>query len=185
MICGFTIGSTCGIVMGVLTGRVPFFASLFGPTLQILRPIPPIAFVSVVILWFGIAESGKIFLIFWSVFFMVWLSTHLGVQKVDPGLIRAAQMLGTPRLRLLTEIVFLGALPYIVVGLRTAVGISFYTLVAAELAGAFSGVFYRISLAQENMQTGQVFGGLVVLGAISFLADRSFAALAARLVWWR
>ena len=185
VICGFTIGSTCGIVMGVLTGRVPFFASLFGPTLQILRPIPPIAFVSVVILWFGIAESGKIFLIFWSVFFMVWLSTHLGVQKVDPGLIRAAQMLGTPRLRLLTEIVFLGALPYIVVGLRTAVGISFYTLVAAELAGAFSGVFYRISLAQENMQTGQVFGGLVVLGAISFLADRSFAALAARLVWWR
>ncbi len=181
----FSIGSVCGIVTGVLTGRVPFFASLFGPIFQILRPIPPVAFISVVILWFGLAESGKIFLIVWGVFFMVWLSTHLGVQKVDPGLIRAAQMLGTPQTRLLTEVIFLGALPYIVVGLRTAVGISFYTLVAAELAGAFAGVFYRITLAQENMQTGQVFGGLIVLGIISFLADRAFSAAATRLVWWR
>jgi ABC-type nitrate/sulfonate/bicarbonate transport system permease component len=185
VITGFTIGALSGIVMGILTGRVAFFASLFGPIFQVLRPIPPIAFVSVVILWFGVAESGKIFLIVWGVFFMVWLSTHLGVQKVDPGLIRAAQMLGTPPFRLLTEIIFLGALPYIVVGLRSAVGISFYTLVAAELAGAFSGVFYRISLAQQNMQTGQVLGGLVVLGFISFLADRAFAVLSARVVWWR
>ena len=107
------------------------------------------------------------------------------MHKVDRGVVRAAEMLGTPRLRLHTEIIVLSALPYIVVGLRTAVGISFYTLVAAELAGAFSGVFYRIALAQQNMQTGLVLGGLVVLGLISFLADRAFAAIAARLVWWR
>jgi len=115
----------------------------------------------------------------------VWLSTHLGVQKVDRGLIRAAQTLGTPRHRLLSEIILFGALPYIVVGLRTAVSISFYTLVAAELAGAFSGIVYRIEIAQQNMQTGQVMGGLVALGLMSFLADRGFAAISQRLVWWR
>lgn len=182
---GYVAGAVLGVAIGLLTGRSAFCASLLGPIFQILRPIPPIAFVPIVILWFGLSESGKIFLIVWGVFFTVWLSTHLGVQKVDLGLVRAAQMLGTPRRRLLLEIVLLSAMPYIVVGLRTAVGISFYTLVAAELAGAFAGVFYRVQLAQQNMQTGQVFAGLAALGLISFLADRGFAALAHRLVWWR
>jgi NitT/TauT family transport system permease protein len=94
-------------------------------------------------------------------------------------------MLGTPAHRMLGEVVLLGALPYIAVGLRTAVSISFYTLVAAELAGAFAGIVYRIEIAQQNMQTGQVMSGLVVLGAMSFLADRGFTALIQRLVWWR
>lgn len=182
---GYVIGSVAGMALGLLTGRIKFVASFFNPIFQILRPIPPIAFVPIVILWFGLAESGKIFLIVWGVFFTVWLSTHLGVQKVDPGVVRAAQMLGTKRARLLGEVILLGAMPYIVIGLRTAVGISFYTLVAAELAGAFSGIFYRISLAQQNMQTGQVLGGLIVLGLVSLTADRGFAALSRRLVWWR
>ncbi|WP_213772271.1 ABC transporter permease [Bradyrhizobium sp. dw_78] len=182
---GFVLGSIAGIVFGILTGQFPLFSAFLGPIFHLLRPIPPIAFVPIVILWFGLSESGKIFLVFWGVFFTVWLSAHLGVQKVDRGLIRAAQMLGTPRRRLLGEIIFLGALPYIVVGLRTAVSISFYTLVAAELAGAFSGIVYRIEIAQQNMQTGQVLGGLVALGLISFLADRGFAAVSQRAVWWR
>ncbi len=122
---------------------------------------------------------------FWGVFFTVWLSTHLGVQKVDNGLIRAAQMLGTPQRKLLREVIFPGALPYIVVSLRTAVGISFYTLVAAELAGAFAGIVYRIDIAEQNLQTGHVMGGLVVLGAMSFIADCTFASLSQRFVWWR
>jgi ABC-type nitrate/sulfonate/bicarbonate transport system permease component len=185
VITGFILGSVAGIFFGVLTGHFRFFESLFGPIFHLLRPIPPIAFVPIVILWFGLSESGKIFLVFWGVFFTVWLSAHLGVQKVDLGLIRAAQMLGTPRRRLLGEVILLGALPYIMVGLRTAVSISFYTLVAAELAGAFAGIVYRIEIAQQNMQTGQVMGGLVALGLISFLADRGFAIISQRAVWWR
>ena len=151
------------------------------------EPNPPLFFI---VAWpwthvFGLSEAGKLFLVVWGVFFTVWLSTHIGVQKVDRGLIRAALMLGTPRRQMLQEIVLLGALPYIVVGLRTAVSISFYTLVAAELAGAFAGIVYRIEIAQQNMQTGQVMGGLAALGLISFIADRLFSALAERTVWWR
>jgi ABC-type nitrate/sulfonate/bicarbonate transport system permease component len=182
---GFAAGASAGVVFGVLTGRFPLFSSLFSPLFHLLRPIPPIAFVPIVILWFGLSESGKFFLVFWGVFFTVWLATHLGVQKVDSGLIRAALVLGTPQRKLLREVIFFGALPYIVVGLRTAVSISFYTLVAAELAGTFVGIVYRIEIAQQNLQTGQVMGGLLVLGIISFAADRTFAAISQRVVWWR
>src|SRR5216683_2744952 len=185
VVTGFVIGAAMGIVLGVLTGQFPLVSSLLSPLFHILRPIPPIAFVPIVILWFGLSETGKIFLVFWGVFFTVWLTTHIGVQKIDRGLIRAALMLGTPRRRMLTEIILFGALPYIVVGLRTAVSISFYTLVAAELAGTFAGIVYRIEIAQQNLQTGQVMGGLVALGALSFMADRGFAAITQRLVWWR
>jgi len=185
VVIGYVSGAVFGVVFGVLTGRYALFSSLFSPIFHLLRPIPPIAFVPIVILWFGLSEAGKFFLVFWGVFFTVWLSAHLGVQKVDGGLIRAALALGTPQRKLLREIIFPGALPYIIVGLRTAVGISFYTLVAAELAGAFAGIVYRIDIAEQNLQTGQVMGGLVVLGAMSFIADRTFASVAHRFVWWR
>jgi ABC-type nitrate/sulfonate/bicarbonate transport system permease component len=185
VVTGFAVGAAMGIVLGILTGQFPLISSLLSPLFHILRPIPPIAFVPIVILWFGLSETGKLFLVVWGVFFTVWLSTHIGVQKVDKGLIRAALMLGTPRRQMLQEIVLLGALPYIVVGLRTAISISFYTLVAAELAGAFAGIVYRIEIAQQNLQTGQVMGGLAALGLMSFVADRLFAAIAERMVWWR
>ena len=175
VVTGFVIGAAMGIVLGVLTGQFPLISSLLSPLFHILRPIPPIAFVPIVILWFGLSEAGKLFLVVWGVFFTVWLSAHIGVQKVDRGLIRAALMLGTPRRQMLQEIVLLGALPYIMVGLRTAVSISFYTLVAAELAGAFAGIVYRIEIAQQNLQTGQVMGGLAALGLMSFVADERTA----------
>lgn len=182
---GFAIGAVAGMIMGVLTGQFHLLSSFLSPLFHILRPIPPIAFVPIVILWFGLSESGKLFLVVWGVFFTVWLATHIGVQKVDRSLMRAAMMLGTPRRQMLYEVVLLGALPYIVVGLRTAVSISFYTLVAAELAGTFVGIVYRIEIAQQNLQTGQVMGGLAALGLLAFVADRSFAAIAERAVWWR
>lgn len=185
VVVGFILGASIGVLLGVLTGQFQLISSFLSPIFHILRPIPPIAFVPIVILWFGLSETGKIFLVFWGVFFTVWLTTHIGVQKIDPGLIRAARMLGTTKRRMLSEIVLLGALPYITVGLRTAVSISFYTLVAAELAGSFAGIVYRIEIAQQNLQTGQVMGGLIALGAVSFIADRSFAAATQRLVWWR
>lgn len=181
---GFLAGTLLGVLIGVLSGRNRLVANLLTPVFQLLRPIPPIAFVPIVILWFGLSELGKYFLVFWGVFFTVWLSAHLGVQRVDANYIRAAKMLGTPESRMLREILLPGALPYIFVGIRTAVSVSFYTLVAAELAGTFAGVAYRIDVSQQNMQIGQVMGGLLVLGLISAAADRGFSMLSRRLVWW-
>lgn len=181
---GFVSGALVGILVGILTGRYRFFSNLLTPLFQLLRPIPPIAFVPIVILWFGLSELGKWFLVFWGVFFTVWIAAHLGVQKVDETLIRVAQCLGTPDKKMLREVLLPASMPYIFVGLRTAVSISFYTLVAAELAGTFSGIAYRIDIAQQNLQVGQTIGGLIILGIISAVADKGFDALSKRLVWW-
>jgi ABC-type nitrate/sulfonate/bicarbonate transport system permease component len=181
---GFASGAAAGILVGLVTGRYQVVSNLLTPIFQLLRPIPPIAFVPIVILWFGLSEWGKWFLVFWGVFFTVWVATHLGVQRADPALIRAARSLGTPDRLLIRDVILPSALPTIFVGLRTAVSISFYTLVAAELAGAFAGLAYRIDLAHQNMQTGQMLGGLVMLGIVSAAADRGFALLSRRLVWW-
>lgn len=184
VVIGFVGGAATAIAVGLLTGRYALVSNLLTPIFQLLRPIPPIAFVPIVILWFGLSEWGKWFLVFWGVFFTVWVATHLGVQRADPALIRAARSLGTPDRLLIRDVILPSALPTIFVGLRTAVSISFYTLVAAELAGAFSGLAYRIDLAHQNMQTGQMLGGLVMLGIVSAAADRGFALLSRRLVWW-
>ncbi len=184
VIVGFIFGALAGVVIGILTGRYRLISNLLTPVFQLLRPIPPIAFVPLVILWFGLSEIGKYFLVFWGVFFTVWISAHIGVQKVNQNLIRVAQTLGTPEHKMMREILLPGSLPYIIVGLRTSVSISFYTLVAAELAGTFSGLAYRIDIAQQNLQMGQMMGGLVVLGLISFIADKLFSKLAERMVWW-
>ena len=185
VVIGYTIGSLVGIAVGIGTGRYPALSSLLTPVFQVLKPIPPIALVPIVILWFGLTESGKYFLIFWAVFFTVWLSTHLGVQRVDPLLIRAAQALGTPERRMMRELLLPATLPYIFVGLRTSVSIAFYTLVAAELAGAFAGVAYQIDIAHENMRIGRMMSGLVVLGFLSACADVAFEAWARRAMKWQ
>lgn len=184
VIVGFASGALFGAVVGIVTGRYRLVSNLLTPVFQLLRPIPPIAFVPIVILWFGLSEIGKYFLVFWGVFFTVWIAAHLGVQRVNPNLIRVAQTLGTPERRMMREVLLPGSLPYIFVGLRTSVSISFYTLVAAELAGTFAGVAYRIDIAQQNLQMGQMMGGLVVLGLVSFVADRVFATFAQKTVWW-
>lgn len=184
VLVGFISGAIAGILVGILTGRYQFIANLLTPVFQLLRPIPPIAFVPIVILWFGLSELGKWFLVFWGVFFTVWIAAHLGVQRVDKTLIRAAQCLGTPEQKMLPEVLLPGSLPYILVGLRTSVSISFYTLVAAELAGTFSGIAYRIDIAQQNLQVGQSLGGLIILGLISAIADKAFSAFSKKMVWW-
>lgn len=181
---GFTVGAMAAIVIGVLTGGNKLVAAFFTPIFQMLRPIPPIAFVPIVIVWFGLTEFGKWFLVCWGVFFTVWLSVHLGVQRVNETLIRAAQCLGASKRAMLFEVLLPGALPYIMVGLRTAIGVSFYTLVAAELAGAFAGIAYRLEVVQQNMQIGQMMAGLIILGLTSSLADRLFGMFSARVVHW-
>jgi ABC-type nitrate/sulfonate/bicarbonate transport system permease component len=181
---GYFAGATFGLVTGLYTGTRPVICGLLSPAFQLLRPIPPIAFVPVVIVWFGLTEWGKWFLIFWGVFFAVWMATHMGVQRVNENLVRAALSLGERRHRLLWSVQLPAAAPVILVGLRTAVSIAFYTLVAAELSGAYAGIAYRMELTQQNMQIGHTLAGLVLLGVVSALADRLFVWGSQRLVHW-
>jgi ABC-type nitrate/sulfonate/bicarbonate transport system permease component len=181
---GYSAGAIVGVIIGVLTGGNAVLSGLLTPIFQLLRPVPPIAFVPIVIVWFGLTELGKWFLVFWGVFFTVWLSTYMGVQRATETLMRAAQSMGATRWQLLWRVQLPDALPVIFVGLRTSLSIAFYTLVAAELAGAYAGVAYRLAVTQQNMQIGRMMAGLVVLGFISTLSDRLFQAAARRLLHW-
>ncbi|MCW5298971.1 ABC transporter permease [Herbaspirillum lusitanum] len=184
VVIGYSVGAAVGVVIGVLTGGSAILSGLLTPIFQLLRPIPPIAFVPIVIVWFGLTELGKWFLVFWGVFFTVWLATHMGVQRVTETLVRAAQSLGATRWQLLWTVQLPDALPVIFVGLRTSLSIAFYTLVAAELAGAYAGIAYRLEVTQQNMQIGHMMAGLLVLGFISTVSDRLFQSASRRLLHW-
>jgi NitT/TauT family transport system permease protein len=184
VVIGYAIGAVLGIAAGLVTARFKIFDNLLSPTLQTLRPIPPIAIVPLTIIWFGLTEGAKYFLIAWGVFFVVWIATYMGVHRINPLLIRAAQSLGVPEKRMLREVIFPGALPYIAVGLRTSVTIAFYSLVAAEVAGAFAGIAYRVNVSHQNMQTSLMIGALLALGVVSAAADYAFNAAARRVVFW-
>jgi len=184
VVIGYSVGAAVGVVIGVLTGGSAIMSGLLTPIFQLLRPIPPIAFVPIVIVWFGLTELGKWFLVFWGVFFTVWLATHMGVQRVTETLVRAAQSLGATRWQLLWTVQLPDALPVIFVGLRTSLSIAFYTLVAAELAGAYAGIAYRLEVTQQNMQIGHMMAGLLVLGFISTVSDRLFQSASRRLLHW-
>lgn len=185
VVVGYVVGGILGIVVGLFTARFPLVNNLLGPVLQAIRPIPPIAIVPLTIIWFGLTETGKYFLIAWGVFFAVWIATHMGVLRINPLLLRAAKSLGVPEQRMMREVIFPGALPYIAIGLRTSVTIAFYSLVAAEVAGAFSGIAYRVNVSHQNMQMTHMFGSLLMLGVISAAADYLFNLAARRVVFWQ
>lgn len=173
-VLGFLIGSTAGAVVGVATARFPIFRFMTDPILQMFRAIPSIAFVSLAIFWFGIGETSKIFLISWGVFFPVWINTFLGVRDFSPIMQRAAATLGARGLRFMWSVVLPGALPMIIAGLRIGLAVALVLLVAAELAGAVSGVGYFIQLSAQVFRVDQMFVGLLTLGVLGFCADFIF-----------
>ena len=146
--------------------------------------MPPISFVPIAILWFGLGEASKYFLVFWGVFFVVWINTHIGVTNVPKIYLEAAQNLGASERGMVHQVVLPAALPMLLAGLRTAIPIGFYSLVAAEIAGAYSGVAYMIEIAHTNFQIDKMFSGLVILGIGSALADRLFVAVTSRAFPW-
>ena len=184
VIAGFCLGSLIAVTTGLLTGRIAFVRALLEPVIQLLRPIPSIAWVSISIFWFGLGESAKIFLITYGVFFHVWLNTHIGVTTVEPVLIRAARSLGAEGRRLFFEVVLPAALPFIITGLRQGVAVAFIVVVAAELTGASEGVGFRISHSREMFRADRMLVGLMTLGVMGGLSDLLFSRLSRRIVFW-
>ena len=181
---GFVIGATLGIVMGLLTARTRFFAYALGPFLNLLRPIPAIALVPIAIVWFGIGEGSKYFVIAYTVFLAVWLNTHHGTSHVALTYIRAARSLGAHRMREFFEVIIPAAAPHIVVGLRLGAALAFLSLVAAELSGASAGIGFRLQDARDYIRTDRMFVGLIELGILGALLDQFFVIVGNKLVHW-
>jgi len=150
---GFAVGGGLGLVLGLLTGSFRWAETLLDTTLQMIRNIPALALIPLVILWFGIDETAKLFLVSLGVFFPVYINTFHGIQSVDRGLLEMGRTYGLSRWALYREIILPGALPAILVGVRFSLGFMWVMLIVAETISARSGIGYMTMNAREFMQT--------------------------------
>jgi ABC-type nitrate/sulfonate/bicarbonate transport system permease component len=172
------------IPLGIAIGWWPRANRFLGPLIEIVRPIPPIAWIPISILWFGIGMTQNVFIIMIGAFFPVLLNTVHGVRSVDPILIRAALNLGAPPPKLLRKVVLYGALPNIFTGLRIGLGVSWMVLVAAELVAATSGLGFMIEDARNFLRTDVIFMGMVVIGCMGILMERILRRVERALLVW-
>lgn len=184
VLIGFLLGSFAGINIGILTGRSKFFNRTLGQLVQLFRPIPVIAFVSLAIIWFGLGELSKYFLILWGVFFPIWLNTHTGISRLEVPYVRAAQSLGANNKRVLTEIIIPAALPYIVAGMRISIAVAYICLVVAEMTGASEGLGYRVEVTHLVFRIDKMMGILAVLGVLGAVSDKAFVWCRNKLLPW-
>lgn len=168
---GFAIGGGLGLLLGLLTGTFRSAATLLDSTLQMVRNIPPLALIPLVILWFGIDETAKLFLVALGVFFPVYLNTFHGIRAVDPGLIEMARSYGLSGWPLYREVILPGALPNILVGVRFSLGLMWVILIVAETISAQSGIGYMTMNAREFLQIDVVLVGILLYALLGKLAD--------------
>ena len=176
VVAGFVLGSVSGIFLGLLTGRIYLFRITIGQIVNFLRNIPSIAFVPLAIVWFGIGETAKIFLVMWGVIFPVWINTHQGMIQIDKHYLWAIKSLGANKIQTLKEVIFPNAMPFIVTGMRVGVAFAFITLVAAEIAGAFYGIGYRISASHLIFRVDKMVLGITTLGILGLFADKIYTS---------
>jgi sulfonate transport system permease protein len=168
---GLIVGGGIGFAFGVANGLSDLSEKLTDTTLQMARNVPHLALIPLVILWFGIDEGAKLFLVALGVFFPIYINTLHGIRNVDPQLVEMGRSYGLARRDLLTHIIFPGALPSIIVGLRYALGIMWLTLIVAETIAAQSGIGYMAMQAREFLQTDVVVFSILVYAALGKLAD--------------
>lgn len=170
-IVGFALGGFVGVFTGVITGRIETVSNYLSPILQIFRPLPPVAIIPLVIVWYGIGEVSKVFSIAFAVFFPVWISTHIGARQIAQTYIWTAQSLNVKGTQALRKVIFPGALPFIVAGLRTGIAIAFVMVFVSELAGASSGIGYQISVSNLAYRVDRMMAALILLGVLGAAAD--------------
>lgn len=168
---GLILGGGLGLIMGLLTGSVRWLETLLDSTIQMVRNIPALALIPLVILWFGIEESAKLFLISVAVFFPIYINTFHGIRNVDPGLIEMGRTYGLSRWGLYTQIILPGALSSILVGLRFSLGLMWVILIVAETISAQAGIGYLTMNAREFLQTDVVLVGILLYALLGKLAD--------------
>lgn len=181
---GLLVGGSIGFLLGIANGVSRLSEKLTDTSLQMLRTIPHLAMVPLVILWFGIGEESKLFLTALGVMFPIYLNTYHGVRNVDRGLIEMGRVYGMSNWTLFKKVIFPGALPSILVGLRFALGIMWLTLIVAESIAASSGIGYMANNAREFGMTDVVVLTLVIYAVLGKLADVVARALERRALRW-
>lgn len=184
ILLGFVIGAGLALPLGLLMGTSERVYLLVNPTVQILRPIPPIAFIPLSIIWFGIGDPPAVFLIALGAFFPVLLNTVAGVHHVDGIYLRAARNLGAHGLILFRRVILPAAMPYILTGIRLGIGTAFIVVIVAEMVGVQGGLGFRITESREFYWTDKVIAGMISIGMIGLAIDLGMDRLNRYLLRW-
>jgi ABC-type nitrate/sulfonate/bicarbonate transport system permease component len=176
--------ASSAIPLGIIMGWSKAVNEQVDPIVEVLRPVPPLAWIPLSILWFGIGDMQNQFIIFLGMFFPILLNTIAGVKNIEPNLVRAARCLGASEGRLLRRIVLRAALPQIITGIRVGLGVGWMALVAAELVGANSGLGFLINDARTLLRTDIVIVGMITIGIVGLAIDRTIRVLGKRTMPW-
>ena len=179
---GFALAAVAGVALGVASGWYAWLARVVRPIVDLLRPIPPLAWIPIAIVWFGLGEPSKVFVIFLGAFFPIFTNAWRGMVSVPPVLLAAARTMDVDGAALLFKVALPAALPDISTGLRVGFGLSFGILVAAELIAADRGMGFLVMQARQLGQLGVAVFAILLIGIVTLLADRLLAAGLRRLV---
>ena len=185
VLSGVFYGALLGIPLGFAMGLSSIGRGLFDPVVEFMRPIPPLALIPLIILWFGIDEFAKIFLLFLASLFIMTIAARSGVSSVRITKVHAAYSLGASRLQILRHVILPNALPEIFTGLRTSMGVCWGTVVAAELVAADKGLGSMIMIAKNFLQTDTVVIGIILIGIIGYIIELIMRRLEQWLIPWR
>ncbi|HET7866321.1 MAG TPA: taurine ABC transporter permease TauC [Burkholderiaceae bacterium] len=180
------LAAVCTAVpLGLWMGLSPTARAVFDPLVEFYRPVPPLAYLPLIVIWFGIGELSKVLLITLAIFAPVVIATATGVRSADETRLRAARSFGATRWQLLRHVVLPSALPDILTGLRVGLGVGWSTLVAAELVAATRGLGFMVQSAAQFLNTDIVVLGILVIALIAFVLELGLRAAQRRLVPWR
>src|SRR5262245_6951650 len=182
ILVGFVTGSLFGVIFGVLLGRIRVLHDLLDPIMELLRYLSPTDMLHIAVIWFGIGEMSKYFLIFWGTFFIVLINTTAGVWRAPIARQRAAECLGANRLQIFLMVLIPSAVPYIVTGMRVAMASSFMSIIPAEILAADSGIGYLLQKSSMLLQTNRIFVALATICILGFAVDRLFRFLVQRVL---
>ncbi|AQS48030.1 taurine ABC transporter permease [Thioclava nitratireducens] len=181
----FLLACVIGIPLGLAMGMSPIMRGIFDPPIEFYRPIPPLAYLPLMIIWFGIGETSKVLLIFLSVFAPVVLGARSGVKSAAIEQIHAAYSFGATRWQVMRYVIMPSAMPEILTAMRIGVGFGWTTLVAAEMVASTKGLGYMVLSASQFLQTPVVIMGIFVIAAIAFAFDLLMRFVERRLVPWK
>ena len=181
----FLLACLIGIPLGLAMGMSPFIRGIFDPPIEFYRPIPPLAYLPLMIIWFGIGETSKVLLIFLSVLAPVALGARSGVKSAAIEQIHAAYSFGASRWQVMLHVILPSALPEILTAMRIGIGFGWTTLVAAEMVAATSGLGYMVLSASQFLQTSTVIMGIIVIAIIAYAFDMLMRFVERRVVPWK
>jgi NitT/TauT family transport system permease protein len=184
VLSGFFLGAVLALPLGLFMGANDTVYKLCNPLIQVLRPIPPIAFIPLAILWFGLGNPPAVFLITIGAFFPILMNTIAGVRHVDAIYIRAAQSLGASQRTLFLRVMLPAASPYILAGARIGMGTAFIVVIVAEMIAVNSGLGYRILEAREFFWPDKIIAGMISIGLLGLGIDTGMSWLNSHLLKW-